>query len=208
MAALLGKLIFISRMKEEITQSKQLLPATHIQKIISRIYQPFIIAFVKNANLYKKILEEIIQTKILNLNLHKREKCNIVERRYLNDIEINQQPKLVKSHQISSPILRSSIHPNITKKQMVEQNQSIALLQSKSDKASIKQEEFNLLKMAGDNFQNACQSELKSSLNNFNQQNEKESLLYQQASKRQQRSTGLNQTYFHTKRNQQSIRGT
>ncbi|CAK94409.1 unnamed protein product (macronuclear) [Paramecium tetraurelia] len=107
----------------------------------------------KNANLYNKRLEEIIQTKILNLNLHKREESNIVERRYLNDIEMNQQRKLIKSPQISSPILRSSIHPKMTKQQMVEQNQSIALQHSKSDKVSNKQEEFNMLKMAGDNFQ-------------------------------------------------------
>ncbi|CAD8156011.1 unnamed protein product [Paramecium octaurelia] len=107
----------------------------------------------KNVNLYKKRLDEIIQTKVVSLNLQKKEEHNVIERRYLNDIEIKQQPNFVHQHQISSPILRSSIHPKMTKQQMVEQNQSIALQHQKNEKISNKQEEFNMLKMAGDNFQ-------------------------------------------------------
>ncbi|CAD8087745.1 unnamed protein product [Paramecium primaurelia] len=124
-----------------------------IKRQFPEFINPLSLLSQKNLNLYKKRLNEIIQTKVLNLNFNKKEDNNVIERRYLNDIEINQQPKLIKSSKISSPILRSSIHPKMTKQQMVEQNQSIALQHSKNDKISNKQEEFNMLKMAGDNFQ-------------------------------------------------------
>ncbi|CAD8121908.1 unnamed protein product [Paramecium sonneborni] len=124
--------------------------------IVKKSFPEFIIPLQslqqKNIALYKKRLNEIVQTKIANINLHKKEEIKNIERRYINEIEIKQKTQNSFQEQ-SSPILRSTLQPKMTKQQMVEQNLSIADQHTKSDIAAGKNEEFNMLKMAGENFQ-------------------------------------------------------
>ncbi|CAD8190819.1 unnamed protein product [Paramecium octaurelia] len=124
--------------------------------IVKKSFPEFIIPLQslqqKNIALYRKRLADIVQTKISNTNLNKKEEVKNIERRYINEIEIKQKTQNSVQEQ-SSPILRSTLQPKMTKQQMVEQNLSIADQHTKSDIATGKNEEFNMLKMAGENFQ-------------------------------------------------------
>ncbi|CAD8210070.1 unnamed protein product [Paramecium octaurelia] len=124
--------------------------------IVKKSFPEFIIPLQtlqkKNIALYRKRLDEIMQTKIANINLQKKEEIKNIERRYINEIEIKLHTQNSYQEQ-SSPILRSTLQPKMTKQQMVEQNLSIADQHTKSDIAAGKNEEFNMLKMAGENFQ-------------------------------------------------------
>lgn len=69
-----------------------------------------------------------------------------VERRYAYEFE--ERPDYSES-----PIIRSTLQKKLTKQQMVEQNQTIMVQHTKLDEVKGENEEFNMLRMAGDNFQ-------------------------------------------------------
>ncbi|CAD8130126.1 unnamed protein product [Paramecium sonneborni] len=103
----------------------------------------------RNSYLFRKRIEDIVKTKSCNFYLTKKEEALAVERRYANEFGKEETKPF-----LSTPILRSTFQSKLSKQQMVEQNKSIIDQHTKLDEQfGEKQEEFNMLKLAGDNFQ-------------------------------------------------------
>ncbi|KAM3128425.1 hypothetical protein pb186bvf_019492 [Paramecium bursaria] len=97
----------------------------------------------------QKRINDVVGIKRANFFLDKKEDIHYIERRYVH--EFDQKATIMCD--IGSPIIRSVNHTKLTKQQVVEQNQTIYDQFLKLDKQRGDDEEFNMLKMASDNFQ-------------------------------------------------------
>ncbi|KAM3128413.1 hypothetical protein pb186bvf_019480 [Paramecium bursaria] len=104
---------------------------------------------LKSYNWMQKRINDVVGIKRANFFLDKKEDIHYIERRYVH--EFDQKATIMSD--IGSPIIRSVNHTKLTKQQVVEQNQTIYDQFLKLDKQRGDDEEFNMLKMASDNFQ-------------------------------------------------------
>ncbi|CAD8103285.1 unnamed protein product [Paramecium primaurelia] len=120
-----------------------------VRKTFPEFFQALNSLQQRNSQLFRRRIEDIVKTKSCNFYLTKKEEALAVERRYANEFGKDEAKPF-----LSSPILRSTFQSKLSKQQMVEQNKSIIDQHTKLDEQfGEKQEEFNMLKLAGDNFQ-------------------------------------------------------